>query len=98
MFADTDAVRAFGAANSAHAADLASIATTLSSLPTAAVASMMGPVGERFVAALAEAATRESRAVAALSENVSSAGRTAHSSAAAYDGADQRVGASLPRI
>ena len=35
MFADTDAIRALGSANSAHADDLADIAATLSSLPVA---------------------------------------------------------------
>ncbi|HKP44940.1 hypothetical protein [Mycobacterium sp.] len=98
MFADTDAVRAFGAANSAHAADLSAIASTLSSLPIGAVATIMGPVAARFVAALADAASRESHAVAALRDSVSAAGTTARSSAAGYEAADQRVGASLPRI
>ena len=54
MFADTDAIRALGAANSAHAADLAAIAATLSSLPGGDAGSMLGPVGARFLAALAE--------------------------------------------
>jgi hypothetical protein len=98
MFADTDAVRAFGAANSAHADDLSAIASTLSSLPTAAVATVMGPVAARFVAALTEAAIRESRAVAALAEGASAAATTARSSAAAYDAADLRAGASLPVV
>jgi hypothetical protein len=98
MFADTDAVRAFGATNSTNADDLCAIASTLSSLPTAAVATVMGPVAARFVTALTEAAIRESRAVAALAEGASAAATTARSSAAAYDAADLRASASLPRI
>jgi hypothetical protein len=96
MFADTDAVRAFGRANSAHADDLSAIASTLSSLPIAAVATVMGPIAAGFIAALAEAAGRESRAVAALADSVSAAGATSHASAMAYEAADHRVGASLP--
>jgi hypothetical protein len=98
MFADTDAVRALGAAHRVNAADLSAIAATLSSLPTAAIAAVMGPVGARFVTALAEAAARESHAVAALSDTVLAAGGTARSSAAAYDAVDHRVGESLPRV
>ncbi|MGX9790198.1 hypothetical protein [Mycobacterium sp. MMS18-G62] len=98
MFADTDAVRAFGAAISAHAADLSAIASTLSTLPTAAIATVMGPVAAPFVAALAEAVARESRAVSVLADRVSAGGATAHSSAAAYEAADHRVGAALPVI
>ena len=98
MFADTDAVRALGTAHSAHAADLFTIAATLSSLPTAAIAAMLGPVGARFVAALTEAASGQACAVMALSHSVSAAGVSAGSSAAAYEAADYRVGASLPGI
>src|SRR4051812_12130711 len=85
MFADTDAVRAFGATNSAHADDLSAIASTLASLPTAAAATVMGPVAADFVAKLAEAASRESRAVAALAGSVSAAGATSRASAMAYE-------------
>ena len=92
MLADTDAIRALGSASSAHADDLAAVASTLSSLPDAATASMFGPVGARFLAALADAAASEARAVAALSDSVSAACTTAHASATGYDDADQRVG------
>jgi hypothetical protein len=98
MFADTDAVRAFGAAHSSHAADLSAIALTLSSLPIGAVATMMGPVAADFVAALAEAAAAESHAVSTLGDKALAAAHTARSSAAAYDAADQRAGASLPQV
>jgi hypothetical protein len=91
MLADTDAIRALGSANSAHAADLAAVASTLSSLPDPTTAAMLGPVGGRFVAALADAAAGEARAVAALSDSVSAACTTAQASAACYDDADQRA-------
>jgi hypothetical protein len=92
MFADTDAIRAFGAASSAQAADLAAVAATLSSMPDPAAGSMLGPVGTRFLAALADATTETSSAVAALHERVASGCDTAHASAGAYEGADARGG------
>src|SRR5437868_2446562 len=96
MFADTDAIRALGAANSAHAADLMSVATTLSSLPDAADA--LGPVGARFLAALADATTDASRAVTALADRLAAGSRTAHASAAAYENADERTGAQVAGV
>jgi hypothetical protein len=98
MFADTDAIRAFGAANSAHAADLAAVATALSSIPDAAAYAMLGPVGTRFLAALADVAVHSSKAVAALSERLEFGDRTAHASAAAYENADQQLGATVSRL
>ena len=93
MFADTDTIRGFGAANSAHAADLATVAAALSSMPGAAAGPLLGPVGTRFLAALADAVAQESRAVAALSDRLEAGHRTAHASAAAYENADHRLGA-----
>src|SRR3989442_5950673 len=93
MFADTDAIRAVAAANSAHAADLTAVATALSSLPDTADA--LGPVGARFLAALADATTDASRAVAALADRLTAGCRTARASAAAYENADERTGAQL---
>jgi hypothetical protein len=52
---------------------------------------MFGPVGARFLAALAEAAALDAGAVAALSDSVSAAGETAHTSATAYDAAERRA-------
>jgi hypothetical protein len=92
MLADTDAIRALGSASCANAADLSTAAAALSSLPGAATAQVFGPVGAGFLAALADAAARESCLVAALSENLGAASMTASVSAAAYDGADNRVG------
>lgn len=87
MFADPDAIRALGSASSAQAADLAAAAARLSTLPAAA----LGPVGARFVSALADAATQESRAVTALSARLAQASVTADASAEAYDNVDERA-------
>ena len=95
MLADTDAIRALGTAGSIHAADLAAISSTLSSLPGPASASMFGPVGADFLAALADAAAREARAAEQLHDSVSAACTTAHASATAYDNVDQRVGGQI---
>ncbi len=97
MFADTDAIRAFGADNSAQAADLSALVTDLTSLPTAS-ANSMGPVGTRFLAALADAATDASLAVAALSDRLEAGHLTARASAAAYDNADHRLGGAISRL
>ncbi|WP_101948555.1 type VII secretion target [Mycobacterium sp. 3519A] len=92
MFADTDAVRAFGSANSAHAVDLAAVAAALASTPNAASDTMLGPVGTRFLAALTEATTEASRAVTALADRMETACRTAHHAAGSYDSADAQAG------
>jgi hypothetical protein len=88
MLADTDAVRGLGAANSAHAADLASVAALLSSMPHGT----LGPVGARFVAALAQATAEAACAVTALADRLDAGGRTANVSAAAYENADEGAG------
>jgi hypothetical protein len=92
MFADTDAIRAFGAASSAQAADLAAVAASLSSMPGPAAGAMLGPVGSRFLAALADAITDASRAVAALGDRIAAGCDTAHASAGAYLDADANGG------
>jgi hypothetical protein len=98
MFADTDAIRAFGAANSAQAADLAAVAAALSSMPGAAADSMLGPIGARFLAALADATAEASRTAAALGERLAAGCDTAHASAAAYENADDRTGTMVSRV
>jgi hypothetical protein len=98
MFADTDAIRAFGAAHSEHAAELDAVAEALSSMPGAAADSMLGPVGTRFLAALADATTQASRAVAALGERLTAGCLTAHASATAYENADHGLGAAVSRL
>ena len=98
MFADTDSIRALGSANSVHADDLADIAATLSSLPVAVAGSALGPVGARFLSALAEAADEGSRAVLALSDRLSVAQTTAYAAADAYDDADRGAGARITGV
>jgi hypothetical protein len=98
MFADTDAIRAFGAANSAHAVDLAAVAAVLASMPGAAAGSMLGPVGSGFLAALADATTHASRAVAALGDRVAAGRDTARASASAYEAADAHGGRLMARV
>ena len=95
MFADTEAIRTFGAASSAQAADLAAVAAALSSMPGTAAAAMLGPVGTRFLAALADATTEASRAVAALGERLAAGCSTAQASAVAYENVDHRFGAAV---
>ncbi|HVQ49311.1 MAG TPA: hypothetical protein VMS92_04620 [Mycobacterium sp.] len=98
MFVDTDAIRAFGAANSTQAADLAAVAAALSSMPGSAAGAMLGPVGTRFLAALADALVQGSRAVAILSDRVEAGHLTAYASAGAYEDADHQLGAAVSRL
>jgi hypothetical protein len=98
MFADTDAIRAFGAASMAQASELGAIAAALSAMPSAAADSMLGPVGARFLAALADATTDASRAVATLSDRLEAGHFTARASATAYETADHRLGAAVSRL
>ncbi len=88
MFADTDAIRALGAAISTHADDLAGIAITLSLLPIAAAGGSLGPVAARFLSALTQAAADGSREVAAISDHLGMSNSTAYTVACAYDSAD----------
>jgi hypothetical protein len=94
MFADTDAIRALGSATTAHAAALTDVAAVLASLPPPD----LGPIGERFTAALAQAAADGARTLAALSDRLASSGHTAHAAAAAYDAADGGAGARIAGI
>jgi hypothetical protein len=86
MFADTDAIRALGTTNSAHAADLCEVAATLSALSIAP--SAVGPAVAGFASALSEAVAEGARAVHAVSERLSASGTVAHAAATAYEHAD----------
>jgi hypothetical protein len=97
MFADTDAIRALGSANSAHADDLAHIAATLRSLDAMA-GSALGPVAERFLSALTAAAEEGSRAVLALSDRLAGSQTTAYAAATAYDDADRGAAARITEV
>jgi hypothetical protein len=98
MFADTDAIRAFGAASSAQADDLSAIAAALSAMPSPAAGPTLGPVGARFLAALADATSDASRAVATLSDRLEAGRSTSGASATAYENADHRLGTAVSRL
>ena len=68
LSADTDLRRAYGTASSAHAAELQTAAARLTAL--SAPASMFGPVGARFLAALTRAVESEARAVTNLRDSL----------------------------
>lgn len=91
LSADTDLIRAYGSASSGHAADLQTAAARLSAVD----ASMLGPVGARFRAALTRAAEHEARAVTALGGALTSARVAARDTAHAYEGADAAAGTRL---
>jgi hypothetical protein len=95
MLADTDAIRALGAAGYTQAGDLSAAAATLLSVPGPAAAAVFGPVAARFLTALADAAANESDAVAALSSRFASTQPAATATAAAYDDTDHRAGVLL---
>jgi hypothetical protein len=88
MFADTDAIRALGSANSTHADDLFRIAITLSLLPVAAAGGSLGRVGAEFLSALTEAAADGSREAAAIGDHLGMSNMTVHTVASAYDSVD----------
>jgi hypothetical protein len=98
MLADTDAIRLFGAASYAQAADLTATAAALSSLPDSATAAVFGPVGAAFLAALDGAARQAASEVATLAHNVAAAGGTAATSASAYSTADHGAGGLVVRV
>ena len=83
-------MRDLGRAHAAAADDLAAIAASLSALPAAVAAEVFGPIGAGFLAALADAATNTSEAVARLGERVAWTVAAAHASANAYEDAEHR--------
>ncbi|MED5812477.1 hypothetical protein VST63_08890 [Mycolicibacterium sp. 050232] len=92
--ADMAAIRAFGAALNAHAADLDAVAAALRAIP----APELGPVGERFAAAFAQAVSAHSDAVASLGVRTGAGAVSARSTAADYDSAGRRAAQLLPRV
>lgn len=95
MSADTDLIRAYGTVASDHAADLHAVAARLAALSTislSAPASMFGPVGAGFQAALARAVEREVHRVAGLSAAAGGACSAAHGAARAYADTDADAG------
>lgn len=98
VLADTDVIRALGAAHCRQAADLDAVAASLRSVAGPGCAAALGPVGAGFLAALTEALARESGVATQLSERVAAAGHTAAAAATAYDGAEHRVGQSITAV
>ena len=94
LTADTDLIRAYGSASSAHAGALQAAAARLTALG-AEPAATFGPVGARFQAALARAADREARSLTSLSGSVAAARPAASGTAQAYEGADSDAGIRL---
>ncbi|MGV0834316.1 hypothetical protein [Mycolicibacterium thermoresistibile] len=90
MRADTEAIHHFGHAGSEQGSDLAAVAATVSSLPVTAAASVFGPVGARFLQALAAAANDQAAAVSALGHRVEAGSGSAHATARAYTAAEIR--------
>ena len=95
VLADTAVIRAFGAAQSRHAAELEAISAALVSGGGQFDSDALGPVGAAFVAALADAAARDARLVALLGERVATAGATARATADAYVVTEQGTGHAL---
>ncbi|MBX7455954.1 ESX-1 secretion-associated protein [Mycolicibacterium sp. 3033] len=83
---DTQAVRKYGRAADAHATALHTAAAQLTA--AADGSSAYGPIGARFLAALARAAGDDATALAALGVSLASARTAAHTSALTYDAAD----------
>jgi hypothetical protein len=98
VLADTAVIRALGAAHSRQAADLDAVAATLRSVPGPGCAAAFGPIGARFLAALAEAIARESGVAAQLSARVATTGHAAEATAAAYGDTERRVGQSITAV
>jgi hypothetical protein len=100
MHADTDAILALAAANSADADELAAISSKLAAVPATAaeLAAEFGPIGQPFIAALAEAVAHEVRTVAALRDRASATGDAAYRTALAYDDADDGAGARVSGV
>ena len=93
MLADTHAIRDFGSATGTQAAELAAVAARLAAVPSAAAGPALGPVGERFLAALAEATGAASAAVAELGHRMAAAEHTAYACATGYRDAEHRTAA-----
>lgn len=89
MLADTAAIRAFGAAQARHAAELEAITARLARVGAQLTSDALGPVGARFLAALSEAVAREAQLIARIGESVAAAAATAHATADAYVGTER---------
>lgn len=94
LSADTDLIRAYGAAAAAHAEDLHAAATRLAGVGEGSDV-VFGPAGARFLAALAAAAGRQARDIAGLTAAVAAGRHAAGHTARDYEDADAGAGARL---
>lgn len=90
MLVDTNVISALGTDCSARADDLSTAAATLTNCPGPDAAAAMGPVGDRFLASLTDAVIVEARAIAALSDDLSTAHSLSGVVAGEYADADRR--------
>ncbi|WNG88881.1 type VII secretion target [Mycobacterium sp. ITM-2016-00317] len=81
---DTASLRAYGAACTAHAADLDTAAARLAGA-AAAAAPMFGPVGARFLASLSRTVQQQAGFLGAVGGRLTEGGTAASGSARAYD-------------
>ncbi|TFV58584.1 ESX-1 secretion-associated protein, partial [Mycobacterium sp. PS03-16] len=73
---DTESVRTLAHAHTAHGAELTAVAAALGAVPLTSGDGALGPVGARFVAALADAVAAQAHATAALAERLGAAADT----------------------
>jgi hypothetical protein len=90
MLVDTDAIHAFGAACSSQADHLSAAATAMKAIPGPDASAVFGPVGQEFLATLAEAANAEAQTILALSAGMAGAHSVSGVVADAYADTDQR--------
>lgn len=93
VHADIPALNHLAAAQARHATALAGIAADLRVV--APGASVFGPTGTRFVAALIAALDRQADAARVLGTRLSAAADTVRATAAAYRDADRHAGDAL---
>lgn len=93
---DGTAVRALAHSHAAHAVDLSAAAADLAAFPVAAFAAALGPVGDRFAAALSDALTTAAAAAAGLAGVTANGADLATGSASAYDDVALRAAALIP--
>lgn len=98
MHGDTDAIRAYGGATTNLAADLRAAATALSADLRDTVADAFGPIGARFAAALAEAATGLSERVRTIGDDMAASGAATAAAAGDYDDVEARSRAQIARV
>lgn len=98
MHADTDAIRAYGAATNDLGAELAASAGLLSRDLGPTLAAALGPVGARFAAALADATAVLVTTVATIGDDVTASGTATATAAIKYGEVEQRARDQITRV